>query len=304
MMPSTKSKNKPKPKAYTFSFEAIGTQWVMELNNNVFTEALQSALLKRVDEFDKTYSRFRSDSFVTSLSHQTGTITLPYDMKPLLDLYAHLYKVTNGKVTPLIGQTLSDAGYDAEYSLKPGQLVQPPNWESTLYYNDTSITMHKPALLDFGAAGKGYLVDLLADMLKSHDITSFVINAGGDIFIYNSPEPLQVGLENPHSMNQVIGIAEMQNGSICGSAGNRRAWANFTHILDPEQLNSPSHIIATWITAETTMLADGLSTALYFTEPEILQTAYNFEYAIVYAGLTLKKSKLFPAKFFTSKENA
>ena len=40
--------------------------------------------------------------------------------------------------------------------------------------------MKQAAMLDFGAAGKGYLVDIVGQVLENHGIKNYVIDAGGD----------------------------------------------------------------------------------------------------------------------------
>jgi thiamine biosynthesis lipoprotein len=102
-------------KPTTFSFEAIGTHWQIDLNQaiapNQLTE-LRRKINERIEEFDQSYSRFRADSWITKISKQTGTYTVPHDGEPLISLYHKLYTLTGGLVTPLIGQMLVDAGYD------------------------------------------------------------------------------------------------------------------------------------------------------------------------------------------------
>ena len=54
------------------------------------------------------------------MARAAGQYHLPDDAKPMFDLYYKLYAATDGKCTPLIGQVLVDAGYDANYSLQVG----------------------------------------------------------------------------------------------------------------------------------------------------------------------------------------
>lgn len=284
-------------------FEAIGTHWNITIQDKI-SDGKQSDIFKlimdRIAVYDKHYSRFRNDSLVAEMSRHAGEYVLPDDAKPMFDLYEKMYKQTNGSVTPLIGNLLSDAGYDATYSLETKTLYTPPKWEDAIDYIFPRLTIKQPVLIDVGAAGKGYLVDIVSDLLLDQGVASFTINAGGDIVHRDAEEKkIRVGLEHPNDSTSAIGIAQIGNESICGSAGNRRVWNQFHHILDPHTLESPRHISAIWVIAKTGLLADALTTCLFFVEPEMLKMEFSFEYLIIYADLTMRKSTGFNAEIFT-----
>lgn len=296
MKPSPKlsSKQNPEPST-TLNFEAIGTHWQIDLPKSGNLSRLESAIHRRIDTFDQHYSRFRPDSLVSQLAKQGGSVELPPDAKPLLDFYHQLYELTQGVVTPLIGQLVSDAGYDANYSLQPTKLSTPPSWEDIISYHGHQLTLSRPALLDFGAAGKGYLVDIICRLLEEHGVSNYCVDAGGDL---RSTKPVEVGLENPNDASQAIGIAKIKNMSLCGSAGNRRKWGEYHHIMDPRTLTSTDQIKATWVTTKRCMEADGLATALFFVPPEKLEAHFSFDYCLITQNNALYSSKGFPATFF------
>jgi FAD:protein FMN transferase len=296
-VPSTKSNSKPKPSSRQYTFEAIGTYWAIEYEG-ADNPALENAIAKCVEAFDKTYSRFRTDSVVTRMSRSAGTYQLPADAHTLLQTYRAFYDATDGLVTPLVGNLLVDAGYDADYSFRPKKLTRPPAWDEILTVHGTTVTLTRPALLDFGAAGKGYLVDEITTILQKHGIKTFWVDGSGDIRHQSAHgNLLRVGLEHPDHPRQVVGVAELDNRSLCGSAGNRRVWADFHHIINPQTLASPTTIKAAWVVADTAILADGLTTCLFFVSPESL-AAFTYEYVIIYADNSLKHSPNFPATLF------
>jgi thiamine biosynthesis lipoprotein len=296
-VPSSKSSNKPRH-SITFEFDAIGTHWSIELfDRDTLPDGLAVAIRQRIDIFDKDYSRFRDDSLVAEMAQAPGNYLLPEDAEPMFDMYRDLYTYTNGAVTPLIGQALVDAGYDAQYSFKPKTLSKPPTWDEALAYTYPNLRMKQPALLDVGALGKGYLIDIVADVVESFDVQNFVVDAGGDMVIRGA-NPIQVGLEHPDQLDEVIGIVTLKAQALCGSAGNRRKWAQYHHIIDPEKLSSPDHIKAVWVTAASAMIADGLTTALFFVGPDQLKEQYVFEYAIINSDNSLEYSQAFPGEFF------
>ena len=286
----------------TLSFEAIGTRWSIEASSDISDtdwDQLQKSVAKCIERFDKTYSRFRDDSWVMQLAQKGGTYDMPERAGRMIEFYDQLYKVTDGLVTPLIGQTISDAGYDAQYSLTSKVLRKPPKWSEVIRYSEQKIIMKRPALLDFGAVGKGYLVDIVGGLLEDAGISEFVINAGGDILQRSeSEQSIEIGLEDPFDTSEVIGIARIQNQSLCASAGSRRAWGKYHHMINPNTLESPRDVAATWVVADTAMQADGLATALFFVPPEKLLKKFSFEYAILDKDMALRYSKDMDVKLF------
>jgi len=284
----------------TMKFEGIGTKWQIDLYSPMSDAEygyLQTVVQKRVEQFERLYSRFRFDSFTNVTLNQMGTFTLPSDAEPLFSLYHSLYRITNGAFTPFIAQVLIDAGYDANYSFKTGTLHKPPRWDDVMDYDYPKITIKKPEALDFGAGGKGYLIDIVSDLIKEYGGHEFCIDAGGDIR-YESPKPLRVGLENPNDMSQAIGIATIANTSLCASSGSRRTWGKFHHIINPHTLASPERVIASWVLAKNTILADALATCLFLVDPSTLLPHFSFEYLVLFSDSSFEKSLTFPAELF------
>lgn len=282
----------------TFEFEAIGTQWRIEIDSSA--DESSSALVLRINErihlFDIAYSRFRNDSLVAEMTSRAGTFKLPDDAPPMWNLYRDLYRITNGSFTPLIGSLLVDAGYDHIYSLVPKKLRTPPAWDDVIEGDAPQITLKRPALFDFGSIGKGYLIDLIGEIIEDSGIQNYTINAGGDI--RHRGEPIRIGLENPSNFEEAIGIADLSNASLCGSSGSRRKWAGFHHIMDPRTLASPNHILASWVSAPTTIIADAIATCLFLVPAETLKPHFDFEYAILRPGNSIESSRGFPGEFF------
>jgi FAD:protein FMN transferase len=288
--------------ARTAAFEAIGTRWSVVIDDTVTDDEwqhLERAIINRVERFDHAYSRFRYDSLVMRIASATGTYNLPDDAAPLLDFYRKLYLASNGLVTPLIGRTLSDAGYDAEYSLHQAvPLKSPPSWEESLVHTASTLTATQPVLLDFGAAGKGYLVDLVGELIESSNIKNYTIDASGDILHRRADNaPIIIGLENPVDTSEVIGTIELHNASLCASSGSRRKWGNHHHIINPATLTSPTEVLATWTVAPSAMVADGLATALFFVAPGALHE-FVFDYAILKHDMSIEYSKGMPLTLF------
>ncbi len=286
-------------------FEAIGTAWKIELDapaDNAGAIAKEVADLIR--DFDHNYSRFLPDSWIINAGNNPGSHKAPADFEPIFSFYKQMYLATNGLVTPLIGDAMERAGYDANYSLRPKELKEIPGLNKVLQFKDNTLHVKYKCTIDLGAAGKGYLVDLVGNLLAKQGIDNYLINAGGDILQHSpaSSDSTPVGLENPDDPSEAIGVSYISNRAICGSAGNRRAWEGYNHVINPSTLESVTIVKASWVVADTAMVADGLATCLFFVEPSQLANLsklYNFEYIRVMEDNNMQISPNFPGKLFS-----
>lgn len=289
-----------------FDFEAIGTHWQIE-TPDALDPALRDAVLQRIAAFDAVYSRFRADSLVARIAEHPGQHAFPPDSAALFDLYDRLVAATDGALDPLVGRELELLGYDASYSLRPipdedrraTDLLPRPAWPVDVRRDGLEVVTERPLVIDVGAAGKGYLVDIVAALLRENGLTEFVVDASGDL-VHRGAETIRVGLEHPLRPGQAIGVAEFANSSLCASASNRRTWGDgLHHILDHRTGNPAREVIATWVVAADTALADGLATALFFTGAHQLAKTFHFSYVRMYADGRAERSRDFPGELFS-----
>lgn len=293
----------PSMTSHRFSYEALGTHFGITvwdtIDDDVFGE-IERSVKAITATFNGNYSRFDPFSLVTKLSGQTGVHTVPSDLVSMLRMYEKLYDLSSGKCNPLIGHTISDLGYDADYSLHERSRIRPtpPFHRALRIVDDEHIELLEDVLIDLGALGKGYCIDLLAADLRMHGLRHYLIDGSGDIVYEGNGQPLRTGLEDPKDTSRVIGIHHMGSGAMCSSAGNRRAWGGHHHIIDPETLRSNTDIIATWVLAETAAIADGLATCLFLAEPEQFQGTWSFDYCILRSDYRVRRSPGFTVELF------
>ncbi|MFE4198193.1 FAD:protein FMN transferase [Paenarthrobacter sp. NPDC056912] len=289
----------PHPGWSSFSFEGIGTQWEISTPDRL-GPLVRHQLLEAVGDYDMTYSRFRTDSLVSGLSRGPGTIALPPHAVALHELYAALYRLSSGAVTPLVGTSLERLGYDANYSLSPsGEPQGAPPWDDVLEWTGTALTAKKPVVLDIGAAGKGQLVDLLGGVLRSTGLTDFLVDGSGDM-LHAGAHPVTVALEHPYNSKQAIGTVELDNSALCASASNRRAWGDgLHHVLDGTTGRPIRTTVATWTMAASALVADGLATAMFMVEPARLEDEFDFSWLSVSAEGTATFSTGFEGRLFS-----
>lgn len=266
---------------HTLRFDAIGTSWQID-TAALLTPAQRQAVHERVERFDLAYSRFRADSLVSALAADGGAVRFPDDLPAMLEVYRVLFDATEGRVTPLVGASLERLGYDAAYRLTPaGPAVAAPAWDEVLELDGSSLRAGVPVLLDFGAAGKGHLVDLVAAELRALGVEHSTVDASGDL-LHSGPDPLRVALEHPYDAARAIGVLEIDEGAICGSAANRRVWGDgLHHVVDGLTGEPVREVAAAWAVSADALHADALATALFFVDPATLRARTGWEFEAV-----------------------
>jgi thiamine biosynthesis lipoprotein len=282
-----------------FRFDGIGTRWEITTPRPL-SAGVRARLLAVVAAYDGEWSRFRPDSTVSAMGRRAGRHQFPPEAAQLGRLYRSLYRLSAGAMTPLIGTSLEQLGYDGGYTLRPaGPPLAAPRWEDALDWDGTVLTNQVPVVVDIGAAGKGQLVDLLAVELRTHGHDSFLIDASGDM-LYSGPDPVSVGLEHPYDPAKAIGTVQVAGGALCASASNRRAWGDgLHHVLDGTTGRPVTSAVATWTMAERTMLADALATALFFVPAAELERSFDFSWLTVFSDGRAAWSAGFEGTLFT-----
>jgi thiamine biosynthesis lipoprotein len=285
------------------AFTAIGTDWRIDTEH-----ALPGELRRRIrsltEDFDRVWSRFRPDSLVTRVAQTAGggRFEFPARDEPLLDLYDRLVTATGGAVDPLVGRDLELLGYDARYTLAPDEAAITTRrrrdvWSTDIRRDGAVITTDHPVVIDVGAAGKGYLVDLVAQALLAGGIDAFVVDGSGDLR-HRGPEPVRVGLEHPTLPGRVIGAVPLRDAALCASATTRRTWGEgLHHVLDGRSGRPIADVVATWVVAADAATADGLATALFLSEPAAL-SAFDSSWVRMLADGRVQWSDDFAGELF------
>jgi FAD:protein FMN transferase len=235
---------------------------------------------------------------VTRIAREAGSYELPPEATPLLALYRELYDATGGRVSPLVGRALESLGYDAAYRLTASPTRMPvPAWEDAIAWDGRRLDALAPVLLDVGAAGKGQLVDLVDAVLGDLGHVRHVVDASGDLRPHGIP--LRVALEHPADPTRAIGVVEVDGRAIAASATTRRAWGHdLHHVLDAVTGEPTRRVVATWAIARSTMIADGIATALFFdVDPELL-ARHDAEYVRMFADGRVERSPGLPGEVF------
>lgn len=317
---------------------ALGTGIIVRLSSTTTPSSdLHADIAALINEYESVLSRFRDDSLLTAMGRAPhgGTFDFPDWTAGLFDLYDALCDATDGTIDPCIGEDLIRLGYDAQYSFtleaganaRLGAIHGRPTWRNDVKrvgQHGTTLITRRAVHLDVGACGKGYLVDLIAELIDQHESPristsdktqqtaeispEFLIDAGGDLRI-RSTQPVTIALEDPDNTANAIGTASLTTGSFCASAPSRRHWQAsgqlaLHHLLNAIDGQPVRDVAATWVAVDRasanypTALADGLATALFVAEPDALAARFPFACALLHPDRTAVVSRNFPGQLF------
>lgn len=89
---------------------------------------------------------------------------------------------SNGLFDPTILPYLRKIGYSNQAKENTNQNVGYP----FVHLHGNHVTLQNHVEIEFGGIGKGYLIDLLADILRNKGYSRFLIDFGGDIWAEGS----------------------------------------------------------------------------------------------------------------------
>ena len=260
---------------------ALGTGIIISSSVPI-SQRVEQRIRDFVEEYESVLSRFRADSLVSRMARAEhgGEFEFPTWAQPLFALYSEFYAAAHGAFDACIGADLLALGYNNSVRFIPQSAVStdknensssdswsnyrralPVTWaDISQGGGGTTLCTNQPVQLDFGAAGKGYFVDLVTQIIKeefsgdslsnsdSHTDFDFLVNAGGDMRACFSKEnsQIKVALENPFDTTQAVGAASIASGALCASSNARRRWkVKDASYLGKDASGFESNLIAT-----------------------------------------------------------
>lgn len=287
-----------------FTFEAIGTHFWIEIFDDISDEELDTTK-RRIEflcsEFNKNYSRFRPDSQISILNRDRVLNNPSTECRAMLAYGKELYLRSHTSFNILTGHILEARGYDADYSF-----TAKANLDSLPICNpitDLTITESEITLtcgnVDNGGYGKGWLVDVIAQDLLTHNIQYFLVNGGGDMYATSDNEkPVTIYLEHPAEPGKYLIETTLHKQGFAASSPFKRQWSDkgvaYTHIVS----NMEVLLLGAFTKAATATDADAFATACgLLSETELL--ALSEQENISFARFNPKTNELWQTNNFS-----
>jgi len=227
------------------------------------------AIWQELSLFEHTFSRFLPDSELTYLNGRAG---LPTEVSPeflaLAKLARDFSERTSGLYNPFVLPALQKAGYGgswpsvAEQGEAPDFSARVFEEKSKLQISANTITIPDRTALDFGGIGKGYALDLLAQILRKQNIKNYWLSLGGDVLaagidLDGSPWNIAVGrVLDQDDLAATFRVGPEQY-AVATSGTVKRSGKDWNHLIDPRTGRSTeSDILSATVASDSGVIAD------------------------------------------------
>ncbi len=209
----------------------------------------------------------------------------------VIDRSMHVSKLSDGafdvSVGPLVDLWGFGAGNNAHAAYSPSKPSDKSIKECLriIGYEGIEIDRTKSAIrklnpqvrLDFSGIAKGYAVDKVAELLDARGYENYLVDVGGELRSRGQRSnglDWRVAIERPNSsLRDALRVVKLNNCAIATSGDYRNFYVKggkkYSHSIDPRNGRPVNHeLVSVSVIADTTMLADALSTALIILGPE------------------------------------
>lgn len=252
---------------HAFRTKAMNTE--IEFKFAVEQEAKVRGIARFAEDwFRKTelrFTRFREDSELSQLNEHIGErCMISAAMLEVLLLAEHYHRETDGCFDPCLREAIEACGYDQSFEQIAARAIlkKPQPWTETadilreraqsdmkmdIDSRMKSVLLHAP--LDLGGIVKGWSVQRLASYMQQKlGAAQGLVNAGGDLAVWGSPEsdPWLVAIEHPWRQGEDYGALALCDGAAATSSKLGRRWGNGAggmeqhHLLDPRTMQPSS----------------------------------------------------------------
>jgi len=283
-----------------FSHQAMATTFeiIIQHDDARYAEQAAGQAFDELDQLEGELSRFVENSDISRINNlpagQPLLIGLP--AFECLKLSARLYAETNGAFDVTIGSLLR-CWLNKDKTLRnPSEqelnLARQQTGMNLIKLNETNYTVEllaSPVQVDLGGIGKGYALDVMAELLRDWSIETAVLHGGfSTVLAMDAPAGTKgwpLTLSNPLDRSQTLAYVHLQRSAVSGSGMQKGQ-----HIIDPRTARTAEGKRAAWAYAPDGATADILSTAFIVMSPQEVEQ-YCARHLDVLAMVILKGQK-------------
>lgn len=234
-----------------------------------------SEVEKLFDRYNRLFDIYHTYSGLNNLctvnENAGSSVAVEDELAEFLEYAKSCYYLSNGEVNVMLGPVLNLWKEDVpekEEAEESYGLCSIDNLE--INRNEGTVKLRDArARIDVGALAKGYAVEKVAGYLESKGVTSWIINAGGNVrLIGTKPEVTdwKIAIQSPdgNGYAQVFKLHDIS----CVTSGSYERYIEkdgkkYHHIIDKDTLMPASYFDSVSVVTRDSAYADCLSTALF-----------------------------------------
>lgn len=262
---------------------ALGTSYSisyadLSLNENILEKEVDSI----IQIINSSMSTYLPDSDISRINNGDSLVIVDKHFQKVYNTAKLVWKKTDGYFDPTVGALVNAYGFGPEPNTNAvsdemrDEILTYTGWDKTYLTTKKTIQKTNPKLsFDFNALAKGYAVDLISDHLRSKNISSFLVEIGGEIvaqgFSPKTKKVWRIAIDDPNQSEErkFIKLISLNNTALATSGNYRKYKINketgrrSVHSINPKTGNSfPTEVLSASVLAETCMIADAYATAL------------------------------------------
>lgn len=249
---------------------------------------------KAMENVDETMSDYRDDSIISQLNRGGKGVfhVKDRDTFHVIQEATRISRLSHGAFDITIGPLMYLWFKNKQNNSIPGRETIEKVLGSIGYFhyqlneNTQEISFDQEGIqLDLGAIAKGFAVDKAISMLKKHGLTKIMVNAGGDLYVFDPPpgkSDWNIGLLDPFNKKKSLLTIPVTRSAIATSGNYEKFFTvgnkKFCHIIDPRTGYPVDGIVSVTVIAKNAMLSDALATTFFIMGyPEGLNKAESME---------------------------
>ena len=282
---STEATNKINKEAYSEQQYLMGTYVRVKIYDDGKEDVLDDAFarVKELADLVTVNEPDAADSEIEEINRQAGIkpVKVREDVFDLVKAAYDYTTVSDGGFDFTIGPITSLWNIGFDDARKPSQeeideKLQLVNYHDVeLNEEEQTVFLKKKGMkLDLGAIAKGYITDEVVEVLKEHDVTTAIVDLGGNVYVLGkSPNTKTgewtVGIQDPDkARNQIVGSTKASNRSLVTSGIYERFLEvdgkKYHHIFDAKTgYPFDNEIAGVSIISDESVDGDGLSTVVF-----------------------------------------
>lgn len=255
--------------------EAQGTYYSVQYYDTQ-ERNLQPQVDSLLHAFDLSASLWVDSSLLRHLNANT-TDSLDAVLDSMLRYSLYIYEYSGGAFDVRVGRIVQAWGFSFKQRKEPDDKAMAALMvaaHSSINIVDGRLAKENPDTeLDFNAIAQGYAVDLIAAMLDSLGIESYLIDLGGEVIGRGAKpdgSPWRVGIERPSvdsaSAPEVQTAIALRDASVVTSGSYRKYYerdgVRYSHTIDPTTGRPVKHtLLSASVVEGSAWLADAMATA-------------------------------------------